>query len=102
MKLLFDRNIFYKLCELLRDIFPDAVHVRELGFEKNDNYIWEYAKEKSIVTKSSDFNDMAITMDFLPKIIWIKKATVQPRRLKNFIEIKNFAEDFQNSVLIIK
>ena len=33
MKLLFDENLSYKLVRLLADLFPDSVHVRDVGLE---------------------------------------------------------------------
>ena len=33
MKLLFDENLSYKLVRLLADLFPDSVHVRDVGLK---------------------------------------------------------------------
>ena len=94
---------------MLKDIFPEAVHVKEIGLEKsNDDDLWEFAKTKSyiIVTKDPDFNERAVIKGFPPKIIWIKKGNCSTmeveKTLRNkFIEIKNFAEDTMNSILIL-
>ncbi len=42
MKLLFDQNLSFKLCEQLTDVFPDSSHVRLLGLDKtNDRELWD-------------------------------------------------------------
>ena len=53
MKLLFDQNISHRLISHIKDIYPEARQVREIGLENSsDKQIWEYAKENdfSIVT----------------------------------------------------
>ena len=37
MKLLFDQNLSFKLCEQLASLFPESSHVRLLGLEKADD-----------------------------------------------------------------
>jgi predicted nuclease of predicted toxin-antitoxin system len=45
MKLLFDENLSHKLVRLLEDLFPDSVHVRDVGLKSADDpLVWEYAK----------------------------------------------------------
>ena len=109
MKLLIDQNLSYKLCKNLNDIFPEAIHVKELNLIKdNDEDIWKLAKSNSymIVTKDSDFNEMAVANGFPPKIIWVRKgncSTLEIEKLlrNKFLEIKNFYEDSNNSILIL-
>ncbi len=109
MKLLLDQNLSYKLCDKLKDIFPEIVHVKKLGSEKdNDNNLWEFAKNNSfiIVSKDSDFNEKAIIKGFPPKTIWIKKGNCSTNEIEKilrnkFLEITNFSEDTQNSILIL-
>ena len=44
MKLLFDQNLNFRLCNTLRDTFPNSSQVRLLGMdEASDTKIWEYA-----------------------------------------------------------
>ena len=48
MKLLFDQNISFRIVSKLKDTFPEAQQVRELGLENStDLEIWEYAKRKA-------------------------------------------------------
>lgn len=75
MKLLFDQNISHRLLNSIRDIFPDAVQVRELGLEnQSDKQIWEFAKEHHflIVTFDADFYDFSLVWGHPPKIIWLR------------------------------
>jgi predicted nuclease of predicted toxin-antitoxin system len=75
MKLLFDQNISFRIISKLKDVFPDAKQVRELGLENStDREIWEYAKSKdySIVTFDADFYDMSNLYGHPPRIIWLR------------------------------
>ena len=62
MKLLFDQNLSFKLCDRLADLFPDSNQVRLAGLDAaDDRAIWEFAKANglTIVSQDSDFADMA-------------------------------------------
>jgi predicted nuclease of predicted toxin-antitoxin system len=75
MKLLFDQNLSFKLCEQLADIFPDSNQVRLLGLaEAEDRIIWEHAKSNgfTLVTQDSDFADMAALFGPPPKVILLR------------------------------
>jgi hypothetical protein len=42
MKLLFDENLSPQLVRLLSDLFPDSVHVRDVGLETADDaVVWK-------------------------------------------------------------
>ena len=74
MKLLLDQNISPRLVERLIDIFPTS-HVSSLGLERaSDEEVWVYSHENDyiIVTKDSDFNDLAVLRGFPPKVIWLR------------------------------
>ena len=44
MKLLFDQNLSPRLTGLLADIYPESIHVREVGLREADDLVsWEYA-----------------------------------------------------------
>jgi predicted nuclease of predicted toxin-antitoxin system len=75
MKLLFDQNLSFKLCQLLADLFPDSNQVRLLGMaEADDGVIWDYAKANdfTLVSQDVDFADMAILYGPPPKVIWLR------------------------------
>jgi predicted nuclease of predicted toxin-antitoxin system len=75
MKLLFDQNLSFKLCENLADLFPGSNQVRRLGLDQaDDSAIWQFAKANGfvIVTQDADFADMAALYGPPPKIIWLR------------------------------
>ena len=80
MKLLFDKNLSFKLCRLLADIFPDSKQIRLIGMEEAaDRAIWEYAKANGfiLVSQDVDFADMATLVPSQTAPI----TTVKPPRL---------------------
>ena len=53
MKLLFDENLSHKLVRLLADLFPDSIHVRDVGLKAaDDSLVWEYAKNNDLMLVS--------------------------------------------------
>ncbi len=75
MKLLFDQNLSFKLCEQLADLFPESSHVRLLGLEKaDDRALWRYAAANGfmIVSLDADFAEMAALLGPPPKVIWLR------------------------------
>jgi predicted nuclease of predicted toxin-antitoxin system len=46
MKLLFDENLSPELPNRLSDIFPNSLHVRDVGMKATiDLIVWDYAKD---------------------------------------------------------
>ncbi|MBI5323616.1 DUF5615 family PIN-like protein [Bradyrhizobium sp.] len=75
MKLLFDENLSFKLCESIADLFPGSNHVRLLGLsEAADRAVWNYAKANgfTIVSQDADFAEMAALLGSPPKVIWLR------------------------------
>ena len=75
MKLLFDQNLSPRLPNLLRDLFPGSVHVRELGLkDAEDAAIWDYALTHGfvIVSKDSDFQQRSLLFGAPPQFIWVR------------------------------
>ena len=75
MKLLFDQNLSFKLCQVVADLFPESNHVRLLGLsEVGDRVLWDYAKVNSftIVSQDVDFAEMAALLRSPPKVIWLR------------------------------
>jgi len=51
------------LCLLLRDAFPDSVHIRQIGAGgAPDSTVWQLAKDRGclLVTKDEDFHRLSI------------------------------------------
>ena len=75
MKLLFDQNLSPRLPRLLADIYPDSVHVRDIGLRDADDLtIWQYAglQGYTIVSKDSDFQQRSLLVGWPPKFIWLR------------------------------
>jgi predicted nuclease of predicted toxin-antitoxin system len=75
MKLLFDQNLSPRLPQLLADLYPDSVHVREVGLrDATDTQIWEYAKSNNfaIISKDTDFQSRSLLYGHPPKFIWLR------------------------------
>lgn len=101
MKLLFDQNISHRIISKLKDVFPDAKQVRELGLENStDHDIWEHAKSKdySLVTFDADFYDMSNLYGHPPRIIWLRTGNRKTSDLAELLTyrsvlIKEFLTD---------
>lgn len=94
MKLLFDQNLSFKLCQLLADLFPNSNQVRLLGMaEADDGVIWDYAKANgfTLVSQDVDFADMAILYGPPPKVIWLRcgnqPTSAVEQRLRDHAEV---------------
>jgi predicted nuclease of predicted toxin-antitoxin system len=75
MKLLFDQNLSFKLCQRLTDLFPGSSQVRLLGLaEADDRTIWRHAGAGGFVLVSldADFAEMAGLLGPPPKVIWLR------------------------------
>jgi predicted nuclease of predicted toxin-antitoxin system len=75
VRLLFDQNLSQRLVEDLGSLYPDSAHVRALGLATaTDRDIWTYAAEKGyiIVSKDSDFRQLAFLLGPPPKAVWLR------------------------------
>jgi predicted nuclease of predicted toxin-antitoxin system len=75
MKLLFDQNLSFKLCQALADLFPGSAQARLLGMaEADDRALWQHAQANGfvLVTQDSDFADMTALFGPPPKVIWLR------------------------------
>ncbi len=52
MKLLFDENLSPKLPSYLGDLFPNSLHVRDVGMKAtSDPIVWDYAKDNDCLKR---------------------------------------------------
>jgi predicted nuclease of predicted toxin-antitoxin system len=75
MKLLFDRNLSFKLCEQLADLFPQSEQIHRLGLaQADDRAVWRNAgtNEYVLVSLDSDFAEMTALLGPPPKVIWLR------------------------------
>ncbi len=110
MKLLFDQNLSPRLCDRLRDIWTDPVHVRAVGLAAaHDSDVWAYARQYgfTIVSKDSDFSGRSCLYGAPPKVIWLALGNCSTseieRRLRGHRdEIETFATDPDATLLVIE
>lgn len=79
MKLLFDQNLSFRLCQEIADIFPGSNHVRIIGLDEADDLsIWNYAKTNgfTIVSQDADFAEMAAMLPSPPKVVWLRAGNL--------------------------
>ena len=109
MKLLFDQNVSHRLARRLADIYPDSIHVREVGLrDADDAEIWEYAKLNgfAVVSKDSDFQQRSLLYGHPPKFIWLRVGNCPVRLIeallrKHSVAIHTFELDVRRSHLML-
>ena len=109
MKLLFDENLSPRLVGLLRDLFPDSVHVRDVGLKAADDpVVWKYAQDNSLIicSKDSDLHQRSFLMGYPPKVVWVRlgncsTADVEKLLRRHFAAMKAFAADDYASFLTL-
>src|SRR5712671_3201532 len=77
MKLLFDQNLSFKLCQQVADLYPGSSQARLLGLaEADDLTIWQYAGSNGFVLVSldADFAEMASLLGPPPNVIWLRSG----------------------------
>jgi predicted nuclease of predicted toxin-antitoxin system len=107
--LLFDENLAARLVGDLRDLYPNCVHVRDLGLAGGaDREIWQCAREQGfvIVSKDEDFQRLSVLYGMPPKVIWIRLGNCSTadiirllRRRRN--EIDRFMADKEAAFLAL-
>ena len=110
MKLLFDQNLAPRLCNHLRDIWKDSVHVRAVGLAAaDDSDIWAYAEQHgfTIVSKDGDFSARSFLYGAPPKVIWLAIGNCSTDEIERHLrvhreEIDAFADDPDATLLVIE
>jgi predicted nuclease of predicted toxin-antitoxin system len=109
MKLLFDENLSPKLPNRLIDLFPNSLHVRDVGMKSTiDPIVWNYAKDNNliIVSKDADMHDLSLVFGSPPKVIWLRLGNCSTLQVENLLRqdfnaIKLFHEDENLSLLAL-
>ncbi len=92
MKLLFDENLSPKLSNCVNDLFPNSLHVRDVGMKATtDSVVWNFAKENDfmIVSKDADMHDLSLVFGNPPKVIWLRLGNCSTREVENLLR-QNF------------
>ena len=109
MKLLFDQNLSRFLVERVSSEFKGSLHVIQLGLgQATDRKIWDCAGEHgfTIVSKDSDFRDLAASSVPPPKAIWLRVGNASTGEIEQLLyanseRILKFEQGDQESLLII-
>ena len=109
MKLLFDENLSPSLPRRIADLFPDSVHVRDVGMKATDDpIVWDYAKGNDfmVVSKDADMHDLSLVFGNPPKVVWLRLGNcstklVEVLRRRDYDIIKLFHEDENVSLLVL-
>lgn len=109
MKLLFDENLSPKLPNRLSDLFPNSLHVRDVGMKATiDPIVWDYAKDNDlmIVWKDADMHDLSLVFGNPPKVIWLRLGNCSTVEIENLLRrelraIALFYEDKNLSLLAL-
>jgi predicted nuclease of predicted toxin-antitoxin system len=107
--LLFDQNISPRIIDRLADVYPNSVHVFNLGLgDALDIEIWQYAHDHDymIVTKDADFSEFGIVKGFPPKIIWVRRGNCSTQEIEailreNYSAISALSEDSETGILTL-
>lgn len=108
MKLLFDENLSPQLVQLLNDLFPDSIHVRDVGLKAADDpVVWKYAEENGLIcSKDSDMRQRSFVLGYPPKVVWVRlgncsTSDVEHCLRRHFSAIELFAADQHASFLAL-
>lgn len=109
MKLLFDQNLSRHLVTRLSEDFPDSSHVLTLGLDTSpDDDIWHYAGQHgyTIVSKDSDFRQLAFLLGPPPKAVWLRLGNATTNEIAEMLRerrdlMAEFAASESESLLIL-
>jgi predicted nuclease of predicted toxin-antitoxin system len=109
VKLLLDQNLSPQLAARLSDLFPGSAHVSWVGLAASgDDDVWTFAAAEgfTIVSKDSDFNDLAVLRGPPPKVVWLRLGNCTTRQIEEAVRassdlIKEFNASHSANVLEI-
>ena len=89
MRLFFDEPLSEDLSHLLRDVFPDSLHVRQIGAGgAKDGKVWQLAKTHGclLVSKDEDFHRLSVLLGAPPKVIWIRLGNCSTEEIAQLLQ----------------
>ncbi len=109
VRLLFDQNLPPRLVSSLSDLYPDSMHVRDLGLQAaDDETVWAYAVEHglAIVSKDSDFRQRSFLFGPPPKVVWIRRGNCSTTEIEAILrtyhdDLLAFDQDEEGSFLAL-
>ena len=110
MRLLFDQNLSRHLVGMFSVEYPQSRHVTDVGLDTStDAEIWAYGGEHEfvIVSKDSDFRQLAFLHGPPPKAIWVRLGSASTIEIYNTLrdhhdEIERFADSADEALLIVR
>lgn len=107
MQLLFDENLSSRLVTALADVYPDSIHVRDVGLTgATDDAIWAYAREHGllIVSKDTDFYQRSVLYGPPPKVVGVRVGNSSTRVIADLLRaaapvLLRFASDPESAFL---
>jgi len=75
VRLLIDEQLSVRLCEMLADLYPQSLHVTQIGLGgATDEAVWSASAEHGCVllTKDEDFHRLSVLRGGPPKVIWLR------------------------------
>jgi len=109
MRLLFDQNLSFRVTKKLKGIYPDVVHITEIGLkDASDVEIWRYATQHAccIVSFDADFYNLVSLYGSPPKVIWLRTGNTSSSEIIQLFETKQsaiqaFLDDAVTELLIL-
>jgi predicted nuclease of predicted toxin-antitoxin system len=100
VRLFFDEQFSEDLSKLLRDIFPNSLHIRQMGAGgATGATVWQLAKTHGclLVSKDEDFHRLSLLLGAPPKVIWIRRGNCSTEEIAQLLRqrhahIEHFAE----------
>ena len=100
MRLLFDEQLSARLCSLLAEPYPGALHVGQIGLGGvPDEVVWKAAAERDciLVTKDEDFHRLSVLRGAPPKVIWIRVGNASTEEIARLLrerhdDVRRFGE----------
>jgi predicted nuclease of predicted toxin-antitoxin system len=110
VKLLLDQNLSPRLASKLSTHFPETIHVREVGLQSADDQdVWDFAIEHGyvIVSKDSDFHQLAFLRGPPPKVIWIRlgnctRSEIEALLQESAEQVRQFIANRESAFLIME
>ena len=109
MRLLFDEPLSEELVDLLADLFPQSLHVRQIGAGgAADTVVWNIARERGclLVTKDEDFHRLSVVRGSPPKVVWIRLGNCTTHAVADLLRLHRtsvllFGEQDEATFLIL-
>ncbi|MGC8489204.1 MAG: DUF5615 family PIN-like protein [Clostridia bacterium] len=90
MQLLFDENLSPRLVTDLADMYPNSIHVRDVGLTgATDAAIWAYARDHRflIVSKDTDFYQRSVLYGPPPKVVGVRVGNSSTRAIADLLRV---------------